>query len=98
MPRLTKLTRTGFVAHLNAQSPRKVVGIRRHVDDCVVARYVKSLFPKAVYVVIDGPHAEINGRDYVLPIWAQEFIKRVDGLEVTRVTAATALKTLNADD
>lgn len=73
-----RLARKAFKAWLEAQPPHKLVGHRGELLDCPLANFL---------------HCAVGNGERVLPLWAQNFIQRVDE-DNGYIEAHTCLKLL----
>ena len=85
-----RLSRISFRAWLAAKPVAEIVGVSDHDEDCPLARFVGAIVCHDAIHSVDGNHR------YSLPKWASDFIAVVDKHTRTEITAARALKILDA--
>jgi len=96
-----KITRKAFKAWLESKNSRGIVGRRGDRNACPIARFISDTFLKdGLYVEVAGCidiydlklHEPLPSLD--IPLWAENFIARVDEEGRGGITAGKALQYL----
>jgi len=72
------ITLAGFEEWLRKHQPDTVVGHAHFEDDCPLTRYLKATQGEGANVYVWEDHYFVNGREYKLPAWAEEFVMQLD--------------------
>jgi hypothetical protein len=101
--KVKQLTKIGFRNWLQSKKPYAIVGEQFFGNCCPIARFLQhatgnefSVMSTYTWTRRTSPSRGSYIATYVLPLWAQQVIRRVDAAPVDSIPASLALKILDS--